>query len=462
MIQTTISRMAATLLFVALTTMTAWAETIDGVKYLNDNGAERTANGVTVLTGSETTLSAGWYVAQGTINYDHTINSTGTVHLILADGCKMTVEPSDANATGAINIWDLTIYAQSNGGDAGSLTAIVNTSKDVTTCAITAFTQITINGGNITARSTNTSNSSSVYHSGIAGASGLTINGGNIVATSESTEKGCGLTGKITINWNNDNCSLYFYPYRDDGFNGYMQIGVGKTITDGTNTYSGILNEELKAAITRKLLTPLTRIVTAKGGDDGDYWATFYHKEAGYHAPDGTTAFMTSLDATGHLTLTALTDGIIPKDQAVILKSTAASIVLNRDESASTSDFTDNALLGTMTSIKNPGNAYVLNKGTQGVGFYKLSATGTIGANKAYLTYTAPTTAPELDYLEFTYGNGNTTGVNEVRSKMSDEFATPHSALQRRNEYYDLSGRRVLNPSKGLYIVNGKKIFINK
>ena len=248
------------------------------------------------------------------------------------------------------------------------------------------------------------------------------------------------------------NCSLYFYPYRDDGYNGYMKIGGGKTITDGTNTYSGTLTEGQKAAIARKLLTPLTRKVTAKGGADGDYWTTFYHKEAGYHAPDGTTAFMTSLDATGHLTLTALTDGIIPKDQAVILKSTVASIVLNRDESASTSDFTDNALRGTMTSIANPnpGNAYVLNKGTQGVGFYKLSATGTIGANKAYLTYTAPPTAPELDYLEFTYGNGNTTGVNEVRSKMSDV----------RDEYYDLSGRRVLNPSKGLYIVNGRKVVI--
>ena len=27
---------------------------------------------------------------------------------------------------------------------------------------------------------------------------------------------------------------------------------------------------------------------------------------------------------------------------------------------------------------------------------------------------------------------------------------------------YDLQGRRVVNPTKGLYIVNGKKVFINK
>jgi len=40
-----------------------------------------------------------------------------------------------------------------------------------------------------------------------------------------------------------------------------------------------------------------------------------------------------------------------------------------------------------MSTIANPGNAYVLNKGSQGIGFYKLSATGVIAAGKAYLTY---------------------------------------------------------------------------
>ena len=28
------------------------------------------------------------------------------------------------------------------------------------------------------------------------------------------------------------------------------------------------------------------------------------------------------------------------------------------------------------------------------------------------------------------------------------------------NVYYDLSGRRVMNPTKGLYIVNGRKVII--
>lgn len=43
-----------------------------------------------------------------------------------------------------------------------------------------------------------------------------------------------------------------------------------------------------------------------------------------------------------------------------------------------------------------------------------------------------------------------TTGVADVRSKMSDV----------RGEYYNLSGQRVTQPTKGLYVVNGKKVIV--
>jgi hypothetical protein len=97
-----------------------------------------------------------------------------------------------------------------------------------------------------------------------------------------------------------------------------------------------------------------------------------------------------------------------------------------------------------MTSITNPGNAFVLNNGTAGIGFYKLSESGTIDANKAYLTYDGKAGTRAF------FGLDETTDVNEVRVKMEDE----------RGEYYDLQGRRVAQPTKGLYIMNGKKVFI--
>ena len=44
------------------------------------------------------------------------------------------------------------------------------------------------------------------------------------------------------------------------------------------------------------------------------------------------------------------------------------------------------------------------------------------------------------------------TGIDEKKAETKKED----------NIFYDLQGRRVDNPTQGLYIVNGKKVFINK
>ena len=46
--------------------------------------------------------------------------------------------------------------------------------------------------------------------------------------------------------------------------------------------------------------------------------------------------------------------------------------------------------------------------------------------------------------------DGEATGIAEVRGKMEDG----------RGDVYDLQGRKIQNPGKGLYIVNGKKVII--
>jgi hypothetical protein len=48
------------------------------------------------------------------------------------------------------------------------------------------------------------------------------------------------------------------------------------------------------------------------------------------------------------------------------------------------------------------------------------------------------------------FGNGETTGIDDVRSQMSDV----------RSEVYNLNGQRVAQPAKGVYVVNGKKAII--
>ena len=88
---------------------------------------------------------------------------------------------------------------------------------------------------------------------------------------------------------------------------------------------------------------------------------------------------------------------------------------------------------------------YVLGKKDGVAGFYKWNG-GDLSANKVYL----PAGSAARDYLEFSFDNEETTGVNDVRSKMSEV----------RGEFYNLAGQRVAQPTKGLYIVNRRKVVV--
>lgn len=183
--------------------------------------------------------------------------------------------------------------------------------------------------------------------------------------------------------------------------------------------------------------------LTANEGATGEYWATFYSDAGNYQASSGTKVFAVNLTDTD-IKMTEITDGIVNKGKGVVLKNTTtSSITMTPTATDSEGDYSGNSLTGTMTSITNPnpGHTYVLGKkdGT-GVGFYKLSDSGTIGANKAYLTYSG-TLAREFFLFD------EATGIS----------ATLMNNEEVNGEVYDLQGRRVSQPAKGLYIVNGKK-----
>ena len=177
-------------------------------------------------------------------------------------------------------------------------------------------------------------------------------------------------------------------------------------------------------------------------GETGEYWTTYYDNGTNLLASEGTQVFKAALsDAT--LTLSPISDRIINSGQGVILKRNSNRFLLATCTGASGDNYEGNALTGTMTAITNPGNAYVLNKKSAGVGFYKLKDNGTIGANKAYLVLTQGA----REYFLF---DEETTGVNTLNVERKTM----------NGDYYDLQGRKVVQPTKGLYIVNGKKLVI--
>jgi len=92
-------------------------------------------------------------------------------------------------------------------------------------------------------------------------------------------------------------------------------------------------------------------------------------------------------------------------------------------------------------------DVYVLATGTTEPTFRK-AANANIGAFRAYLTGVAPAEsgAPQLG---ISFDDGDTTSIMDIQPSTLN--AQP---------IYDLSGRRVQNPTKGLYIVNGKKVVI--
>ena len=179
-------RTAILLLLMALTSISAWAETVNGVKYIkydseNEVYAEATQNDVTVLTGSETTLTAGWYVVIGNVNYNSYLyteaNEGEDVNIILSDGATLTVGELASNFKGRER---LSIYGQSQG------TGTANISRSLMGCY-----SLTIYGGIINANILDCAQGGVGIYGGTVNAGsiepygGVYLMGGNVTVTGE-------------------------------------------------------------------------------------------------------------------------------------------------------------------------------------------------------------------------------------------------------------------------------------
>lgn len=159
--------------------------------------------------------------------------------------------------------------------------------------------------------------------------------------------------------------------------------------------------------------------------------------------PTGVKAYYVSAKGT-EATMTAIDAKAIPANQGVILTSEsgeAATMVPAAGETAAA--ITGNQLghsAGVAKSLT-AGEGYILGNGTEGTAFYPCQA-GSLPINKAYLLGNGESA------IVMNFGNA-VTGINTI--------AAPASA---KAPIFDLSGRRVVKATKGLYIQNGKKVIV--
>ena len=92
---------------------------------------------------------------------------------------------------------------------------------------------------------------------------------------------------------------------------------------------------------------------------------------------------------------------------------------------------------------------FILANGIHGINFYTLSEAGNIAGGKAYLQLPTSEIPANSRPLKLSFTDEEITGINTAQNKMNSS-----------SDFYDLQGRKVKSPVKGLYVVNGKKVII--
>ncbi len=155
--------------------------------------------------------------------------------------------------------------------------------------------------------------------------------------------------------------------------------------------------------------------------------------------PDGVSAYdLSIINETNDAVTIARTGNVVPANTPVFLKGeTSAALTIVPAAAEAVVAETVTTLQGTLMPATVE-NAFVLS------GNQLVPAEGNVPANSAYYVSTEGDTSPK------TIGGDITTGINELNT----DATVADGAI------YDLQGRRVSRVTKGLYIINGKKVFV--
>ena len=214
-------------------------------------------------------------------------------------------------------------------------------------------------------------------------------------------------------------------PREADGYNNFGTSPITvKLITDHSH-------------ITYKF--PIGKISTTIASSGYSTLASTYGLD--FSSVDGLTAYVVTDITNTTVKLTSVDE--LPANSGVILKGTANATYTIPVKSNASYAGTNN-LHAAVTGYNCSANKVYIMQGGQ---FHLVTAASTVPAGKAYLKDTdVPNAARSLDF----FFDDETMGVTSIEK---GQWTID-------NAWYNLNGQKVLNPSKGLYIVNGKKVVI--
>ena len=436
--------------------------------YVEADGTQHEDVQAILLDNTMTTLAAGTYVVNSDVTYTSTVTITGNVTLILADGYTMNIGTSGSRIIGEgikrSGNETLTVYGQSASSGALSIYTTGTASYGIWANAIA------IDGGHITVDTEGVDAFAFYINNG-----GCTINGGTVTASATSADAftlddngNFTYTGGIVTTSAPNGYAIYAmgncnFSWRNAS--DCITIGAGglccdvgttafnSTFTDGNNTYSGTLTGSEINALAGKTLYPYIEELdlSANLAPDGNYWTTFYCSHTNYLIDEGENATAYTAEVkSGSIKLHSLGKDV-PKNTAVIIKGEDNEISMTKvndpDLEIPANDL-DGVDVQTATSSLGDGTLYVLGKTTVGTeehfGFHKYTGT-TMAARKAFLLVSGG-------------GSSNFFGIDDETTGIHSVDGLPFTV----DSFFDISGRRVTNPKKGIYIHNGKKIVFNR
>ncbi len=184
-----------------------------------------------------------------------------------------------------------------------------------------------------------------------------------------------------------------------------------------------------------------------------------FSAKAPFALPDGLNAYYCKGYNDGQISAVAI-NGVVPANTGVLLKGTPGETYTLTRTNSEAASVTDNALVAVteqtvIYQIVEINEVEYTNFGLSGGVFKKVNSNPkgvTVKANRAYLQIPSsalpPATAAEGIILVW---DEETDGISSLSTNPSPS---------REVIYYDLQGRRVAKPAKGLYIVNGKKVIV--